>query len=297
MRIRILPILFLCGAAYAEDPTPTLTPVPIQMAPKHIVPAMDPAQDAAFRTTLDKNLPLSPIQIQQLRKLYDLTQKAAFVTPDAPPTPVSSSMIVNLGPGQTPPVIRLSAGFVSSLVFIDTTGSPWPIAAYGIGNPETFNIQWDQTSNTLFVQSLKSYAHGNIAVRLKDLDTPIMLSVVTGQREVDYRVDLQVQSRGPNAVAPIVTTKQAAEIRPQLINFLDGIPPESSVKLQMTAGYGEAWLSNGRLYVRTQHALLSPAWVSTVSSPDGTRVYELEPTSLLLVSQEGKAIPVKVGGL
>lgn len=279
----------------------SLTPSPVEpQVPSNPVSPMPNKTDTAYRSLLESALPLSPDQIIQLHRLYDLTQRAAAAPPTSPPLPVSSSLMVNLEPGSAPPLVRLSAGFVTSLVFVDSTGAPWPITAYGIGDPSSFNIQWDQLSNTLFVQSLKPYSHGNLAIRLVDLNTPIMVSLVSGQKEVDYRVDLQVSGRGPNATAPILpnSTLTASQVNPMMIQFLDGVPPESSQALSVNPNIGQAWLGeNQRVYLRTPYTVLSPAWNATISSPNGTRVYELPKTPLVLISQEGKTTTVEIKGL
>ncbi|MBS0286293.1 MAG: type IV secretion protein IcmK [Proteobacteria bacterium] len=251
----------------------------------------------AFNALMDEVLPLSPDQIKDLHRFYDLTLQAKATTPAPPPTPNFTSIVVNLEPGSQPPVIRLSAGFVTSVLFVDSTGASWPIAAYSIGDPQNFNIQWDQKSNALFIQSMKQYSHGNLAVRLWGLDTPVMVTLVSGQRNVDFRVDLQVLGRGPDAKPPVVETLNNAKVNPLLINILDGIPPRDSVKLSVTGGHGEAWLADGRVYFRTKLTVLSPAWTATVSSPDGTHVYEMMLTPFILASQNGKTIDIKLSGL
>ena len=279
----------------------TLAPMP---APEPQQPMMSPPppskNDMAFGSLLDSALPLSPDQIKQLHHLYDLTQQAVSASPSLPPTPVSSSLAVTLEPGSTPPLVRLSAGFVSSLVFVDSTGAPWPITAYGLGDPSSFNVQWDQTSNALFIQSLKPYAHGNLAVRLASLNTPVMISLVSGQKEIDYRVDLQIRDRGPNAEAPIVpeSLQLGTQVDPRLINVLDGVAPQHSKQLILIPNIGQAWLTKeNTLYLRTTLTLLSPAWTATISSPNGTHVYEMSKTPLVLASQDGKTITVEIQGL
>lgn len=252
----------------------------------------------AFNVLLHEALPLSPTQIKTLRRLYDLSQQAVATPTKAPPTPTSSSTLISLQPGTTPPIIRLSSGFVSSLVFIDVTGAPWPITAYSVGDPNAFNVQWDQKTNTLFVQAMKSYCHGNIAVRLFGLNTPVMISLVSGQREVDFRVDLQVAGRGPNAVEALISDScQDSKINPLLIHLLDGIPPKGSVKLNVCGPHGEAWVLNNKVYFRTKLTVLSPAWLATVSSPDGTHVYEMAKTPLILASKNGKSFNIYLTGL
>ena len=69
-------------------------------------------REEAFKQLLDKISPLTPDQIIQMRKQEDKTQQAIATTPSTPPRPVSSTLTIDLSPGITPPVVRLSAGFV-----------------------------------------------------------------------------------------------------------------------------------------------------------------------------------------
>ncbi len=254
--------------------------------------------EEAFDELLGEVLPLSPQQIMQLQKFYDLSLQAKATPPTPPPTPHFNSLPVNLEPGSQAPVIRLAAGFVSTLLFVDRTGAPWPITAYSLGDPKNFNIQWDNQSNTMFVQSTKKYVHANMAVRLVGLNTPVMLTLVSGQKNVDFRVDLQLQARGPEAFPAVVEkTPYSTQVNADMINILDGIPPVGSLKLDVHGGPGQAWLFQDKVYYRSKVTLLSPAWMATVSSPDGTHVYEIMPTPYLLASKDGKTINIKLTGL
>jgi len=254
-------------------------------------------REQAFNMLLDDVLPLSPDQIVRLRKGYDQTLQAKATPPHAPPTPQIITKTVQLSPGSEIPVIRLAAGFVTSLLFVDATGACWPITAYNIGDPESFRINWNQKDNTLFIQSGKDYAHGNLAVRLCGLDTPIMITLVSGQHNVDFRVNMQVGERGPQAKPPVIDTTFEANVNPLLLNILDGIPPRGSIKLNVIGGPGDAWLADNKIYFRSKLTLLSPAWVATVSSLDGMHVYELMLTPYLVASQNGKTIDIKLTGL
>jgi len=254
-------------------------------------------RDQAFKQLLDKISPLTPEQIIEMRKEQDKTQRAVATFPTTPPRPVSSTLTIELSPGFSPPIIRLAAGFVTSVVFVDSTGQSWPISDYSLGNPKNFNIQWDKKTNTLFIQSTTAYTTGNLAIRLATLDTPVMLSLVSGQREVDYRIDLQVNGRGPNALAPIVGDGLPTPPSANLLSVLDGVPPPGSIELEICSGLGRAWIHKGKLIFRTQLTLLSPAWTETVSSPDGTHVYVMTPTPLLLASKNGRTVKIEVKGL
>lgn len=274
---------------------PVASPVPSSEQPLKSIAEMQ--RDEAFNALINEQLPLSPEQITRLHKYYDLTLQAKATPPAPPPTPHFVSTNVNLEPGGAPPVIRLAAGFVTSLIFVDFNGDPWPLTAYSIGDPQNFNVQWDQKSHTIFVQSLKKYSHGNLAVRLWGLDTPVMITLVSGQKNVDFRVDLRVPGRGPDSKPPVVQTLPSARVNPILINILDGIPPRGSIRLSVSGGYGEAWLADSRVYFRTKLTVLSPAWTATVASPDGTHVYELMPTPFILATENGKTIDIKLSGL
>lgn len=252
--------------------------------------------DQAFADTVRNMMPLSPDQIRTLRELFDQSQRAAATYPGVPPKPTSTSVIVNLSPGATPPIIRLSAGFVTSLVFVDSSGAPWPIKAFDLGDPQSFNIEWDQKGNTLLVQALRHYNSGNLAVMLKGLDTPVMLTLMPGQDAVDYRVDLRVPGLGPNG-NPMLDGLPSAE-SPNLLDVLNGVPPSGSKTLNITGGDCQGWLTqDGHIYLRTALTVLSPAWISTMSSADGTHAYELQSTPVVLASQRGKLIKLMIEGL
>lgn len=251
----------------------------------------------AFKDMTRNLYPLNPEQVVRLKQIYETSEYAKAATPGTPPKPTATSQFVNLSPGSTPPVIRLSQGFVSSLVFLDSTGSPWPIAAYDLGDPSSFNIQWDKTSNTLMIQATKLYNYGNLAVRLRGLNTPVMLTLIPGQKAVDYRVDLRVQGYGPNAKSMPTEEGIPPSANDLLLHVLEGVPPPGSKRLVVSGGDARAWLSNEKMYVRTSLTILSPGWLASMTSADGTHAYEMQKSPVLLVSWHGKVMQLKVEGL
>lgn len=242
--------------------------------------------EQAFDNTINQLVPLSPEQVAKLHEIFNDNQLAATTPPGIPPKPTTTSIVVSLSPQATPPVIRLGGGYITSLVFMDTTGQPWPIEAYSIGDPSSFNIQWDKKGNTLLIQATSLYKRTNLAVMLRDLNTPVMLTLLTGQAAVDYRVDLRVPGLGPNAMIMQNTLPDAAN--PVLLDVLNGVPPKGSKTLRVSGGDGEAWILNGKLYLRTSLDVISPAWQAVMSSIDGTHAYELQPAPVILALQHGK---------
>lgn len=279
------------------------TPAPQPSSTLNVAPGPNAAapgvSQTAFAQTVKNMMPLSPDQIKALRYMFDQSQRAASQYPGTPPKPTSSSVLVNLSPGAAPPVVRLRAGFVTSLVFLDSTGQPWPIVAFDLGNPKAFNVepnQPDGKSSTILVEALDSYQSGNIAVMLKGQNTPVMVTLMPGQTAVDYRVDMRVPGLGPNA-KPLANGSLPATSDPQLLTFLNGVPADGATALQVVGGPGQAWAYKKHMYLRTTLTLLSPSWFSTMSSPDGTHVYELQKAPVVLVSQQGKMSQLTIKGL
>jgi intracellular multiplication protein IcmK len=275
------------SAAAAAEGGPPLSPA-------------DQISEDAFQTAAKTALPMSPDQIQRLRKLFSASQFATAALPTAPPRPVARSQFVNLAPGATPPPIRLSQGIVTTLLFVDSTGAPWPIDAYDVGDPSTYNIQWNKVDNMLMIQPNKLYGFGNIVIKLKGLNTPVMLTLTPPQlsdrNAVDYRVDLHVPGTGPNA-NPLPTDQGFTTTEtPDLLGVLSGVPPSGAKMLSIPDADSQAWAVGDRLYVRTRLTILSPGWLSTLSSPDGMKAYLLQTTPTLVVSKHGKETLLKIEG-
>lgn len=251
----------------------------------------------AFNAMLQQNMPLTPGQVVQLHQSIDRAQRAAAIPPNIPPKPVSTTLMINLAPGTTPPAVRLAQGYVSSLVFVDSTGAPWPIAAFDIGNPKAMNIQWDQRSNILLMQAVSPYSDGNMVVRLVGLPTPITLELVSGQRVVDFRVDIHVSGIGPNAKEMPIGNDLPQSASQLLLGVLDGVAPAGSRTLTVPGGEAQAWLLADKIYLRTRFTVLSPGWVGTMVSPDGMHAYEIPRTSTVLISRYGEPAELRIEGL
>lgn len=256
----------------------------------------NPDSNAAFNAMMQQNMPLSPQQVVKLRQMIDASQRAAAIPATVPPKPVSTTLMINLSPGATPPAIRLAQGYVTSLVFVDSAGAPWPVASYDLGDPKATMIQWDQKSNILLVQASSPYTDSNLVVRLVGLAMPITLELVSGQRVVDYRTDIHVSGMGPNT-KDLPTGTQLPESASQvLLSILDGIAPSGSKMLTVKGGDCQAWLFGNKMYLRTRLTVLSPGWVGRMTSPDGMYAYEIQKSASVLVSQYGNPIELKIEG-
>lgn len=259
-------------------------------------PASSPESKEAFNRMMQQNVPLTPQQVVKLRQMIDTSQRAAAIPANIPPKPVSSTLMINLAPGATPPAIRLAQGYITSLVFVDSTGSPWPIAAYDIGDPKKITPQWDGKSNILLLQAVSAYGDSDLIIRLVGLPTPITLLLVSGQRVIDYRTDIHVSGIGPNSKDLPTGTGLPGSANQLLLNVLDGIAPSGSRQLKVQGGDCLAWLLGDKMYLRTRFTVLSPGWIGRMVSPDGMHAYEIQQSSSVLISQYGSPVELKIEG-
>ncbi len=267
---------------------------------------MQQMQEEAFQKLPPSLFPLSPDEIKTLRDLFVESKRAAAYTQAVPSRPTSSAIVVDFSPGATPPIIRLGAGYVTSLVFLDASGQPWPIKGYDIGNPAAFNIVQPTTANnkqggnTLLIQSSTMFRQGNLAVLLQNLNTPIMITLLPGQQAVDYRVDIQVPRTGPMMQGVAVNGfSLPASVSPVLLDIINQLPPKDSISLKVQGAVAQAWRFNDRIYLRTPLTLISPGWTSKLSGADGAiHAYEItDSVSQIILLDNGEMKHATIEGL
>ena len=263
-----------------------------------------PPGEMMFETAKQIISPFTADQIEKLHGTLDQNRRAMAI-PSVQAMPELRSVSVNLSPGASLPVLRTMPGETSTLVFLDSTGGPWPLAAPPrIANENLFSAEWLQDSSVVVVSAKTFYEQGNLAVFLKGLTTPVIVKLVSGEprshaktRAVDYRLDLRVPGRGPNALAPVVTQGQIALYDSTMQAFLDGIPPEKAKVIQIlgsNAQRTQAWQLEGALYLRTPLEM-ETAFDQTIGAADGTRVYKLSPTPFVMLSELGHPLQLQLG--
>ncbi|WP_230387422.1 DotH/IcmK family type IV secretion protein [Piscirickettsia salmonis] len=243
--------------------------------------------DDSFNSIVNNNFPLTTDQIQKYKEIYNEQKKAkAAPSGNAPSESTSSIISESLHPGDIEPVIRTFKGMITSIVMTDQLGKVWPIISYSLGDPASFNIQWNKTSGVLMVQGLKDYGQANIGIMLKGLDIPVMLSLVLGQKKWDYLDYIRVQSYQSAADALAGTTPHAPS---NLIQLLNGIPPQSAKELKVTGGSAQVWSYQGKYLLLTMGTLISPQWQAKQSStgPSASNAYQLPAAPSLLISMNG----------
>lgn len=247
----------------------------------------------AFDSVKAQIMPLKPEEIRRLLELYDETKQASVTPVYTDPEMESSFQRISLDPGAKPLTIKTAIGHVTTLSIVDVTGQPWPI--HDLTWAGDFQIeQPEQGGHMLRITPTKDFATGNISMRLVGLNPPVIFSLRTERRSVHMRLDVQVPEVGPKGVLPPVETQVTTTAGDDfLTSVLIGVVGGNDVRrldIDGIDGRTSAFEKDGMMYVRTPYTMLSPAWSQSVQSGDGTKVYALNYSPVILLSEKGKMV-------
>ena len=251
----------------------------------------------AFDAALKQLLPLEPGQIRKTLEVFKVKREAAE-TPITVPEPRQVVETLSLDPSDSPAVIKMAPGHVTTFTILDSTGAPWPIQ--DISWAGKFEIQTpEEGGHIVRITPISAHGVGNMSIRLVDLITPVTVRLTTGIDEVHYRFDARIPRPGPLAKTPIIQyggLKAVAGRDDNMTGFLEGTPPKDAVRLTVGGADGRtsAWKVNDQMYLRTPLTLLSPGWDSSVSSADGMNVYSLTNAPVILLSDEGRMVRAQI---
>ena len=132
---------------------------------------------------------------------------------------------------------------------------------------------------------------------LKGLDIPFIGQLAAGGPNVDYRVDVTIQRRGPNAAEDVSFSSVGQVGTATLQDFVDGIPPQGTTTLHSSDPTIQAWYFQGQMYLRTNSVdLLSPAYTSRANNISGIETYALPATPDIIVDRNGQPTSVVISG-
>ena len=298
------------GLAFAADPSgqPPAAPSPAQGAnglDQFVEPpapsqneVLEMANQMAFSNAIAGAVPLRPDQIQEIiSKMSDVQEAAAPALAD-PERPRGTMKVetVSLDPGASPPLIKVAAGYVTTVMVMDATGAPWEIKDLAFAGKFEAKVPRD-TPYVFRILPLSRFQEGNVTLQLAGLATPLTFRLSASNDEVYYRYDVRVPAMGPNARPPrFASANSMVAGDATIMSVLDGYPPSGAKRL-VVSGLDDrsgAWEVNGQVYLRTPHSLLSPAWSTSAASGDGTTVYAIPETPVLLLSDQGLMVRARI---
>lgn len=245
-----------------------------------------------------KELVFEPNQVRDVKEILLQQQRANMSPYPSVATPTTRSLNVKFAPGAIPPVIRLSANMLTTIVFTDAAGNPWNINNVSMNrglfsdglipnnqNPNQVQENSNEKAikqsgqNILSLEPLNPVAYGNIAITLDGLDTPVIFILSTGQAEVDLRVDARIPGLNPHRTAKSSFSSSSPtnySLDDTTLLFVDGSPPEDAVLLKTTSRELDAWLFNDEVVIRTDAQIIYPAFKASVTSASGMTVYRFD---------------------
>ncbi len=247
----------------------------------------------AFKSAKEQMMPMKPSEIRKMLELYDETTQAA-ATPIYPtPEPESAFQTISLDPGTKPFVVKTAIGNVTTLSIVDITGQPWPIQDLTWAGD--FQIEQPESGSQMIrITPTSEFASGNVSMRLVGLNPPVIFSLKAERKSVHVRLDIQIPEVGPKGILPPVETPISTKAGDDdMTAVLMGVVKGEStkhLKVDGVDGRTTAYNQNGMMYIRTPYTMLSPAWVKSVQSGDGTKVYALNFTPVVLLSDKGKMV-------
>lgn len=286
----------------AGGPAPAVTANPRPVAGQGGLPALadgnelNPARIQGFNSAVESTFPMTPDMVRQYRQIFDEQQRAMLERPE--PAAVIDAGLITLEPGETPGRIQLAPGIASVIGFYDATGQAWPIDQYVVGNGENFQVlALGDDSNNLVLTPLARMGWTNIVIQLRDEPKPVVLRIEVSEQSAHFRHDIQIARNGPNAevntAVPIRPVTEAGSRTLLAVLTRTDLPP-GAVRAGVSNVQAEAWQIGDNLYVRSRHALLSPAWTASMAGPDRVRVYEIQPSNALLFSIDGRVVRASV---
>lgn len=267
-------------------------------------------QNEHFLEALDTLFPLDPEQIDTFKNRQNRIEEAITRLPAAKISSESRPLL--LEPGQVPPPVILTTGYVGSIAFFDSTGEPWPISRAVIGNVELFNLvgatagtpneaeaSASGDAHILYITPTQEHANSNILVHLKNAPNPVTIPLISDPSTKKNRrhqgiTNFMVRALGPNAKPPLFTNVNPT-INEAMMSFLDGIPPLGAVPMKITPLIEgiQAWKVDDKLYVRGVHTLIWPAYTAYAEG-GGMFVYEMVSVPSIMVSINGTPTSVTV---
>ena len=243
-----------------------------------------------FDSAVEQVFPMTPEMVRRYLGILEENERASTGTPE--PAPIRVAEMIAFDPSAAPPRIHVAPGIATAVGFYDSTGSPWPVRQYVLGDGERFEvIQLGNGSNTLTVSALSRFGWTNLVVALSDEPSPVVLRIKVGRDRAHYRTNIQIMKPGPEAASDFETPPEEPSFPsdPNLMDIVGGLGPAvPAVDIPVNGVEASAWLVDGDIYIRSRHALLSPAWSASLSGLYGVRAYKVPLSSVLLFSIGGR---------
>ena len=255
---------------------------------------------------------LTPKEISDIKK-REIDREQASSRVSISGNVVAKTVSLNLQGSNKPHHIRIAQGYGTSIVFVDSTGSPWPIrridnfnaSSLGLlgfeGQTNTNKDCRTDTVNSFSVFAKSRFDSGVINVFLCDTPVPVVFDFNSDvkAKDVDNPVEVRIGSRGPLAKTDSFVSDGRPTYSGVLLSLLDGQPPVGSIPLASGHPSVFAWSvgnnsnGTGKILLKTSMTIFSPAPIESRSGANGVSTYLMPATPVILVSDSsGRVVSI-----
>lgn len=259
-------------------------------------------EELLLQQAIESTAPMSPALVRKFSEALHARSVAGSDAPGGPYKTLNRMVKLNLSPGSTPEKITLALGQGAVVSFVDRNGKYLIIdsvkshsKAFSVYIPET-ETHANEGASSFALEAKTIAGIGNVSILIKapqGQPTPVVLQIESGRSKT---IDAHVQLVHPTLVNPagVIAAGDAMQADAQfsvgeMQPFLAGIAPDKAVELTVPSRFGDlrAWHFGSRVYLRTTHSVISPAWYKKQAAMDGTAVYQLPMTPLIKLSVAG----------
>jgi len=207
--------------------------------------------------------------------------------------------------GANPEAIRLPVATRSPahMIFQDSTGQVWPLSGHTQGDAGSFSSSILENQDHIYeIAVVEPYATATNNILLEGYPQPIVVRLVGDEEKNVCVLNVRLNMPGPNAnTNPVMLSDSSYGGGEDDIMFRLAVNdiPDSAEEISMAGlkDAGQAWIINGRLYVRSRHWMESPprAQIQDVS---GIYVYRIEDPSqatAYLRTADGESVRITIG--
>lgn len=261
---------------------------------------------------MDATMPLRPHEIKQAKHQREAYEEALSPHPASLGTQTKT---LSMPPTGTPPVVHLTYGYSSTLLFQDRSGRPWPISRIVVGNPKDFSVMGPGSAKTkddtvestaahmVNIVPLSDRASSNLAITLHTCPYPVIVHLITDSPIKEKRRSDALQVYRINQQAPGQAETRAMDdavvtpLSESMLGFLHAIPDPKAKKRPLEGAGNDTmlWEMDDKLYLRTRHSLIWPAWLRAAKGED-VMIYVIPKTHHIVLSVHGRSKTLSVLG-
>jgi len=252
-------------------------------------------EQAIFKMT-----PADVLRLRGAASSHEQAQYRELINPD-----ISAQQVeITLDPIEKIQNIYLLQRAPTALIFVDVTGTPWPVVTVKGYDGELFGVEAidNEFDNAIVLHGVLPAGVSFVSIFLKGLSNPVTARIVVGVEQYSSSKTFKIMKIGPETELNIDTISAASQIGlpsdVDLNNVMYAVTPTGAKKIKVNQPGMQVWEKGGDILVRTNLAIFSPAHLRFKTGTNGYNAYRLPHTTRIYAATEsGKVINVVLENL